>query len=98
MPQPRKVSDANRELESCDERVQVYLVDVKDATEEHRNDPHVIITNSSEESWDATEINGIKSIYALRGKRGGTDGMQQSIKFLCIEILSSIYFISYCRK
>jgi hypothetical protein len=74
MPQPRIVNDENRELENCDERIQVYLVDVKYATEAHLNDPNVIITNSVEESWDASELRGIKSIYALRGYRGGTNG------------------------
>lgn len=74
MPQPRIVSDSNRELESCDQRIQVYLVDVKDATAKHHADPYVIVTNSAEESWDATDIKGVKSIFALKGKRGNTDG------------------------
>ena len=74
MPQPRKVSDENRELENCDERIQVYLVDIKDATEDHLNDPFVIVTDSINDSWDSTELRGIKSVYALRGYKGGTDG------------------------
>ena len=74
MPQPRILSDTARELETCDQRIQVYLVDIKDATEEHHKDPNVIITNSAEEAWDATDIKGVKSIYALKGVKGGTDG------------------------
>lgn len=81
MPQPRIVSDANRELENCDERIQVYLVDIKDATDSHKADPYVIITNSAEESWDANEIKGIKSIFALKGVKGGTDGKQTFIPY-----------------
>ena len=76
MPQPRMVTDSNRELENCDERHHVYLVDIKDATEEHKNDTNVIITNSAEESWDATNLPGIKSCYALRGYKGGSQGKQ----------------------
>ena len=71
MPQPRIATDINRELEMCDERVQVYLVDIKDATPSHIADPNVIVTNSIEETWDASEIRGIKSIYSLRGYKGG---------------------------
>lgn len=71
MPQPRIATDMNRELEMCDERVQVYLVDIKDATPSHIADPNVIVTNSIEETWDASEIRGIKSIYSLRGYKGG---------------------------
>lgn len=74
MPPPRLASDSNRELESCDERIQVYLVDIKDATAAHHRDPYVIITNSADEAWDASDMKGIKSIYALKGKRGSTEG------------------------
>lgn len=76
MPQPRIVSDENRELENCDQRIQVYLIQVriKDATSAHLEDPNVIITNSAEESWDASDLRGIKSTYALRGYKGGTVG------------------------
>ena len=52
----------------------MYLVDVKDATAKHHADPYVIVTNSAEESWNATDIKGVKSIFALKGKRGNTDG------------------------
>ena len=72
MLQPRIATDLNRELENCDERIQAYLVDVKDATAMHHIDPNVIITNSVEESWDASELRGIKKIYALRGYKGGS--------------------------
>ena len=58
MPPPRLVSDSNRELESCDERIQVYLVDIKDATAAHHRDPYVIITNSADEAWDASDMKG----------------------------------------
>ena len=74
MPQPRKVTDANRELENCDERHQVYLVDTKDATDEHRLHQNVIVTDSAEESWDSTNLPGIKSCYAIRGYKGCTKG------------------------
>ena len=71
MPPPRLVSDSNWELESCDERIQVYSVD---ATPAHHRDPYVIITNSADEAWDASDMKGIKSIYALKGIRGSTEG------------------------
>jgi hypothetical protein len=89
MPQPRIVSDENRELENCDERIQVYLVDVKDATEGHINDPNVIVTNSVEESRDASELRGIKSIYALRGYKGGKNGKYK----LYFENVITCYYI-----
>ena len=52
----------------------MYLVDIKDATEEHMNDKNVITTNSAEESWDSSNLPGIKSCYALRGYKGGSQG------------------------
>ena len=52
------------------------MLDIKDATEEHMNDENVIITNSAEESWDSSNLPGIKSCYALRGYKGGSHGKQ----------------------
>ena len=79
MPPPRIVTDANRELEKCDERHQVYLVDAKDATDKHRIDPNVIITNSADESWDSTNLPGIKASYAIRVYRGCMKGMTRKL-------------------
>jgi hypothetical protein len=36
----------------------------------HHSDPFVIITNSADEAWDATDMKGIKSIYALKVNEG----------------------------
>lgn len=72
MPPSREVTDANRELEKNDERHQVLLVDTKDATLAQRSDPFVIVTDSANETWDATPAKGISSIYAIRGFKGSS--------------------------
>jgi hypothetical protein len=72
MPPGREVSDINWELEKNDERHQILLIDTKDATEAHRNDRFVIITDSLNETWDATEAKGIKSVYSIKGTQHST--------------------------
>jgi hypothetical protein len=96
MPQPRISTDLNRELETCDERIQVYLVDIKDANESHRQDPNVIITDSIEESWDASELKGIKSVYSLRGYKGSCQGEKiDKIEIVCvISLIQSSFFLA----
>ena len=74
MPQPKIVCDEKKDLEHCESRVHVYCVDKKDATEAHYNDEFVIITDSVNESWDSTEVRGIKSSYCLRAKKGEVNG------------------------
>jgi hypothetical protein len=72
----------------------VYLVDVKDANESHRQDPNVIVTDSIEESWDASELRGIKSVYSLRGYRGSFQGTAiYKIEIICIRYLMRINII-----
>ena len=66
----------------------MYLVDIKDATEEHMNDENVIITNSAEESWDSSNLPGIKSCYALRGYKGGSG------KPYCFSDVDTVIFIT----
>jgi hypothetical protein len=67
-----EVSDINRDLEKNDERYQILLIDTIDATEAHRNDRFVIITDSVNETWDATEEKGIKSVYSIKGTQHST--------------------------
>ena len=35
-------------------------------------DPFIIVTDSINETWDASECKGIKSIYSIRGSKGQT--------------------------
>ena len=74
MPQPKIVSDCKKDLEHCESRIHVYCVDKKDATAAHYKDEFVIITDSVNESWDSSEVRGIKSSYCLRAKKGEIDG------------------------
>jgi hypothetical protein len=50
----------------------VLLLDEKDATDAHRSDDHVIVTDSGKDTWDATECKGIKSSYSLKGTKNST--------------------------
>ena len=47
-------------------------MDIKDATDAHKADPFVIVTDSINKTWDASECKGIKSIYSIRGSKGQT--------------------------
>ena len=38
------------------------------------DNPNVIITDSIGESWDASELRGIKSVYSLRDYKGSCQG------------------------
>jgi hypothetical protein len=96
MPAPRIVTDSNRELEKNDQRIQVFLIDIKDATDAHRNDPFCIITDSANESWDATAASGIKSIYAIRGFKGSsTTGIPLVCMTVCIYMFKDICIYMY---
>jgi hypothetical protein len=102
MPPPRVVTDENRELEKCDERHQVYLVDEKGDSDEHRNDSNVIVTDSANELWDCSALPRIKSIYALRGYAGGVKGAiffslySFPIILFIVTVVYFLYFFNLC--